>query len=117
MELVAVLRSEDAAATEIANLLFKEKSESFISRLLKTVGSLIRKAWKGDEPVTFENTAMALEQVRQYVDMQGKVTAEAKAETKVKDGTIQTKAEEEINNSALPEEAKQDMLDKLADCM
>lgn len=117
MELVAVLRSEDAAATEIANLLFKEKSESFISRLLETVKSLVRKAWKGDEPITFENTAAALEQVRQYVDMQGKATAEAKAETKVKDGTIQAKAEEEINNSALPEEAKQDMLEKLAGCM
>ena len=117
MELVAVLRSEDAAATEIANLLFKEKSESFISRLLETVKSLVRKVWKGDEPITFEHTAMALEQVRQYVDNDVKVTAEAKAETKVKDGTIQAKAEEEINNSALPEEAKQDMLEKLAGCM
>ena len=36
--------------------------------------------------------------------------AKLKAETKVKDGTIQAKAEEEINNSALPEEAKQDIL-------
>ena len=45
MELVAVLRSEDAVATEIANLLFKEKSESFISRLLETVKSLVRKVW------------------------------------------------------------------------
>lgn len=117
MELVAVLRSEDATATEIANLLFKEKSESFISRLLETVKSLVRKAWKGDEPVTFENTARALEQVRQYVDTQDKIAAGAKAETKVKDGTIQAKAEEEINNSALPEEAKQDMLDRLAGCM
>ena len=117
IEMVAVLRSEDAAATEIANLLFKEKSESFISRLLKSVGSLIRKVWTGNEDVTFENTVAALEQVRQYVDVQDKIGAGVKAETNVKDGTIKVIAEEEINNSALPEKAKQDMLDKLAGCM
>ena len=42
---------------------------------------------------------------------------EIEAETKVKDGTMRAKAEEEIQDSALPEKAKQDMLEKLAGCM
>jgi len=134
-ELVAVLRSEDAAATEIASLIFEDgNKKSFIRRLLDAANKLVQDGWKAfaeagvkEIEINFDNTVKALKQVR---DSAAEYNAKLKADTSknaTKKSTKQAdinlgsgiiaKAAEEINNSALPETAKQDMLEKLTGCM